>query len=289
MNIQKTLIQTEKLLSDKKIKSARLDAEVILAFVLGKNREWLYANPEAQISPLKSRQFKQLILRRSKLEPVAYIIGKKEFYGLNFKVNKNVLIPRPETEILIETTLQEISKSYKLEPRTYFIADIGTGSGCISVTIAKKLSFASRRKQIKIFASDISQKALKIARLNAQKHQVAKKINFLKSDLFSNFPKNLKFNLILANLPYLSPHQITQDLKKEPKLALAGGKNGLKIYQRFFKQIKTHLGKNAVILIEIDPNQTNQLKKIIKKTLANYKIEIIRDLSHIDRIIKISS
>ena len=85
MNIQKTLIQTEKLLSDKKIKSARLDAEVILAFVLGKNREWLYANPEAQISPLKSRQFKQLILRRAKLEPVAYIIGKKEFYGLNFK------------------------------------------------------------------------------------------------------------------------------------------------------------------------------------------------------------
>jgi release factor glutamine methyltransferase len=282
MTIQEILKNAIKKLSDKKIKSARLDAEIILSYVLKKSKEWIYANFEKEISKTNYQKFQKLINQRIKLIPVAYIIEKKEFYGLDFLVNKNVLVPRPETEIMVEKVLEEI-KNQKSKVK---ILEIGTGSGCITISIIKKLT--ANRKQLTFFyASDISANALKIAKENSKIHKVQNKIKFIKSDLFENIDKNLKFDFVIANLPYLDKKEISTnpELKHEPISALAGGKNGAEIYQKFFSQIKNHLAQNSKIYIEIGDKQAKIIQKIIRKELPKSKIKIIRDLKNLNRVI----
>lgn len=287
MTIQKALLWGEKILKPKKIPTVQLDAEILLAFALNKNREWLIAHSNDKIAAKDFHKYQRLILRRSKFEPIAYIIGKKEFYGLEFRVNKNVLIPRPETEILVETILKEIENPHLKSLTQYSIADIGTGSGNIAITLAKQLAISN--KQYAITASDVSKKALKVAKQNAKKHQVSDKIKFLQSDLFDNFPKNLKFDIICANLPYLG--QEFKNLPFEPEIALKGGKTGIEIYKKFFKQIKPHLKKDSKIFIEIGDQQTKLIKQIIKKQLPSAswrtKIKILKDLADQNRVVVI--
>jgi release factor glutamine methyltransferase len=235
-----------------------------------------------------------LILRRKKHEPIAYIIHKKEFYGLDFYVDKRVLIPRPETEKLVEKILDYCKNDQRLcAPRhlvgragmasspdesrdetseadliaklprrgnfacrgvhtqgqnNFTVCDIGTGSGCIAIALVKHLP------QAKIYAIDISRKALTIAKLNAKKHKVLKQIKFIQSDLFSKILKPVKFDIIVANLPYLSQKKYqatTPEIKKyEPKIALIGGKKGDEIYQKLILQAKQHLKPNGKIFLE---------------------------------------
>ena len=199
-----------------------LEAEVLLCYVLKKDKSWLYSHQFNILSSDRTRRYQKLIVRRKEGVPTAYLTHSKEFFGLNFYVSESVLIPRPETELLVEGAL----KFRKRRPK---ILDVGTGSGNIIISIAKN-------RKGDFYASDIAAESLKIARKNAAKHKV--KIKFYKSDLFKNLPQ-IKFDLIIANLPYLWNNYP----KFEPRTALDGGKNGLKIIENFFKQTNYYLPK----------------------------------------------
>lgn len=258
--------------------SPALDAEVILSAITGHSRENLLIHPEKNLIARQFKKFKNLIIRRSRHEPIAYITGKKNFFGLEFKVNRSVLIPRPETELLVEETI----KSCKLKAISYkLIIDVGTGSGAIAIAIAKHISKA------KIIATDISAAALKIAKHNAKTHGVAGRIKFIKTDLL---PKPTA--LIVANLPYL-PTRVWKntmpDVKKfEPKEALLGGIDGLKIIKRLLTKIKKQ-NIHGMVLLEIDPSQKSKLQKFISKLFPQAVLEIKKDLAGLSRmaIIKI--
>ncbi len=258
-----------------------LDLEILLSYVLKKTRERILAHPEKKLSKPQLRKFNSLLQRRKRDEPIAHLTGQKEFYGLGLFVDRNVLIPRPETELLIETALKNIQVDE--------IFDIGTGSGNIIISIAKNIRAAVRNK-INFSAVDISDKALAIAKKNARKHRVDRSIKFIRSDLleFINvkkivFRKNI---LMIANLPYVSPalyKKHRKGLRFEPKNALLSQKNGLGHYIRLIKQI---LGIRAEIngakirlLLEISPEQKRPLQKIIKEILPKSKIYFQRDLA----------
>lgn len=287
MKIGEILTKTRKELEDKaEFNLANLEAEILLSFILNKPKEFLYSHPEKEISSSDNRKLNKLIKKRLCGFPVAYLIGHKEFYGLDFIVNKHVLIPRPETEILVE----EILKNTKHQiPNT--IIDVGTGSGCIIISLAKNIT----DKTVNFYGLDISKQALKIAKKNARLNGLTSRITFLHSNLLK---KVLKRNfsepvIITANLPYLTSEQIknSPSIKKEPKLALSSGLNGLNHYRQLLIQIKQNfkLFKGGLeIFCEIDDTQKEAIKKLIKKELPLAKIEIKKDLGAFDRLVKIT-
>jgi release factor glutamine methyltransferase len=279
MNLQKIIFQMSK-----KTKLNILDIELILAYVLKKSREFIIAHPEHKLTKSQIAKSKLLIKKRLKGVPIAYLTGHKEFYGLDFKVNKNVLIPRPETELMIEEASNLITRN----PQPITLVDIGTGSGCIIITLASLI------KNCKLLAIDISEKALVVTKQNAKLNNVYKKIKFLKGDLLkpiinSKFVIHNSKLIITANLPYLTPTQIKNSptIKYEPKLALTAGLDGLKYYRQLFKQIKT-LPNVKYVLCEIDPSQTLKIKKLIKRELPKANCQIKKDLSGLNRLVVIS-
>lgn len=261
--------------------SSALDAEVLLCFTLDKSREYLFANLDKKINVKKIRYFNRLLNRRKKHEPIAYIIKNKEFFGLDFFVDKRVLIPRPETEILVETVLNHELRIMNYELR---IADVGTGSGCIAVALAKNL------KRTKIWAIDISKQALQVARKNIEKHKVGKRVELLHGDLLKPLGKN-KVDIIVANLPYLTVEQLRlteNDVRfYEPKIALACKKEETELYGRLLKMAPKYLKKNGIIFLEIDPEFSVKLVKLVKLVMPGMKIKIKKDLAGKDRILSI--
>jgi release factor glutamine methyltransferase len=279
MIIKQALIKATKKLS-KVSSSANLDAEILLMQNIKYkvqnypiDKTWIYTHSDYKLSKSELKQFQKLISRRFQGEPIAYILGHKEFYGLDFLVNENVLVPRPETEIMVEQAIQYVKN------QSLIVADIGTGSGCIAVLIGKNCPNA------KIYASDISKKAITIARKNARLHQVLSKIKF---KIGESLPRQ-KFDIVLANLPYLRNDQIKKELLFEPDKALYGGLNGTTPYQKLFSKISNKLNKKYLILIEIDPDQVNKLKRIAKRYLDNPFIKVLKDYSGSNRFLKIIS
>lgn len=288
----------------KKINSLNLD--LILENIIKKSRSFILAHPEFKLSKYQILNLKSKIKKILKGVPLAYIIGHKEFYGLNFKVNKNVLIPRPETELIVEEALKLATHNSQLitHKEKITLIDIGTGSGCIIITLAKLLNLKFSTQgglNLKFFATDISVKALNIAKQNAKLHQVHQKIKFLRGNLLSPIIHNSLFLIhnsdfiILANLPYLTPVQIKKSptIQYEPRLALQAGQNGLKYYIQLLKQIKK---LNSLLLapysliftiLEIDPAQKQKIINIIKKELPQAKWEIKKDLRGHNRIVLI--
>jgi len=274
-----------------------LDAEILLAFVLKKPKEFLYAHFEKKLTLPQLAHFKKLISRRAKHEPVAYIIGHKEFFGLEFFVDKNVLIPRPETEILVEEAIKKIQNTrYKI--LNTIVVDAGTGSGCIAISLTKKLPNCLITKlPVQFFATEISPDALRVAQKNKRRHKAA--ITFLHGNLLEPFLKNLKSEIlnlksliITANLPYLTTKQWRKtqpEIKKyEPRLALDGGPDGLKYYRQLLQQIKllvTRYALRVTSIFEIDPSQTKRIIKLIRQHSPKAKIQIKKDLAGRDRII----
>jgi release factor glutamine methyltransferase len=270
--------------------TAAFDAPILLAHTLKKSKEFLYTHPEKKLTNAQFRLFKKFVFRRAKHEPIAYIINHKEFFGLDFYVNKNVMIPRPETEILVEETIK--NAKYQMPNTKTWIVDVGTGSGCIAISLAYHLPNA------KIFATEISPGALKVAKKNAQHHKVA--INFLRGNLLEPFIKRIKNQelkikhlIIVANLPYLTTRQWQEtqpEIKKyEPRLALDGGKDGLKYHRLLFKQILTLLkGRNLFtlsVILEIDPSQVKSTTKLIRSHFPTAEIQIKKDLANRDRVV----
>jgi len=292
MNVKEALKLAQQKLKDKNISSAELDAEVLLVRSFSSkniNRAWLYSNLNKELSKTTYNKYICLIKRREKYEPIAYITGYKEFYGLDFCVNKNVLIPRPETELLVKEALKEILKTHKLKTKTYTITEIGTGSGCIIVALATK--FKVQSSKIKMYSTDVSQKAIDIAKINAKKNKVSKQIYFLQGNLFTPLPG--KVDLIIANLPYISKNEMKKlppDIKNfEPKIALYGGPDGLNYYRKLLKHVDNYLAPCGKIFLEIGYKQASLLKRLIKQNLPESKIKIIKDYAYHNRIIKIET
>ncbi len=282
-DLRKILIWGTKKLNDSQIDSAYLDAELLLSLVLKKNKEYLYTYPELKLNQKQTKKYQSLIEKRSAYYPIPYTLGYKEFYGLKFKVNENVLIPRPETELLVDATRRVVEADPTGRLR---IVEIGTGSGCIAISLVKN-------GVKKITATDISAKALQIAKKNAQLNKVSSKIKFIKSNLLDKLKKE-KIDILIANLPYLKNKYTDKSIRYEPIEALYGGKNGLYYYQKLFEQIsKLHAYRQTgkyqpkYILIELDPKQIKPLTTYIKKIYSKLTIQIKKDLQGLNRIMVI--
>lgn len=270
-NIRKILIWGTKKLNDSQIDSAYLDAELLLSFILHKDKEYLYAYPDFKLNKKQIEKYQSLIEKRSTYYPIPYILGYKEFYGLKFKVNENVLIPRPETELLVEETFKIYQKNIKQK-----IVEIGTGSGCIAITLVKN-------NVKKITATDISSKALQVAKKNAQNNKILSKIKFIKSNLLDKL-KNQKIDILIANLPYLKNKYTNKSIRYEPIEALYGGKSGLYYYKKLFEQIFKLKYQPKYILIELDPKQIKPLTTYIKKIYSKVTIQTKKDLQGLNRV-----
>lgn len=271
-----------------------LDTEILLQKALKKTKEYLYIYNNKIIN--NSRQigcYKKLLQARKNGQPIAYLINKKEFYGLDFYVNNSILIPRPETELIIDEVIKSIKNNKTKNKLT--IADIGTGSGCIAVTLAKCL----KNKVKLIYATDISNKALAIARKNAQYHQVSNKIKFLKGSLLEPLKNRMTPDILIANLPYLSlknrRHYFFQSpgLKYEPSDALFTKQNGWYWYQTLLNKLIYKEQKPKLVFLEIDPFLLKNLGNWIKNKSsyflsAGWRIKIIKDLKANERVIKIN-
>ncbi len=275
------------------VDSPALDAELLLAQTLRKDRAWIFAHPEQHISRTAGQHFSKLIKRRAKREPMAYIVGHKEFYGLDFLVNRQVLIPRPETEVLVEQALEEIRK-WKIENSGCVIVDVGTGSGAIAVALATGLRI--KKEELIIFAIDNSRAALNVARRNAKRHGVERKIKFLQGNLLEplkhDSTKTLEHFVIVANLPYLPTAEWRQTAPEvrlwEPRSALDGGRDGLRCYRQLFHQLKQYVPCSMLrvtCLCELCPHQVPPFKRMVRQYFKKAQFRVVTDLSGRARVI----
>lgn len=250
------------------------EAELLFTQILDCDRMSLYLNQDKYLSKDEIEFISQSLKRRLKGEPIQYILGKTEFMGLELKVDSNVLIPRPETEILVETTIEYVTRQ-KLRK----ILDLGTGSGCIAVTLAKSLA------HLEIDATDISDKALAVAKENEVINGV--NINFIQSDLFDKL-NNKEYDIIVSNPPYIVTRQIRKlqpELQYEPRLALDGGYDGLRIYRRIIRDAAGHLKNGGLLIMEIGFNQRRALEGMFKVLGSLEIIKVIKDYGNIDRVV----
>lgn len=277
-----------------------LDLEILISHVLEKPREFVLSHPEHKLSFFEKLKLERLVKRRIKKEPISHLTGHKEFFGLDFLVNRHTLIPRPETELIIEDIIQ--SEKSDSHSQKLFI-DIGTGSGNIIISLAHQMS--SQTKNHDFIGTDISKGALKIAKKNAKIHGLNKQIVFLKGDLLnpilqdpkskdSEILKQYSKIIITANLPYLSKEifeNAPADVRKyEPKTALFSPKKGLWHYEQLLKQLQffAKICKSQITLhLEISPEQKEGLEKIILEYFPSAKIEFQKDLSGKYRICKL--
>lgn len=288
MNISEALKQIGQKLQTAQIENYSAEAYSLLSFICRKDQSFLISHPEKKINPKQEEKIKKLVKLRSKSWPLAYLMNKKSFYQLEFFVNSDTLIPRPESELIVEAVLKECQKE---KQKKINIIDVGTGSGCLIISLAHILQ---SKNNINFYGLDISSPALKVAKKNAQKQQLNKRISFKLGNLLEPLLKKIgreeaQYH-ILANLPYLTKEEIknSPSLKMEPKKALDGGKDGLKFYQELFKQISQIKKDNSFfIYAEINPWQKEKLLELTKKAFSECSIEYetILDLRKEARII----
>lgn len=279
MTIHDILNESIKDLEATKIPSARLDAEVLLSFCLGCDRLEFYKNPDMPISEAKLSAFRNFIARRLQWEPVAYITGRKEFWSFTLEVNNSVLIPRPDTEIIVEEALNICRKIDSSEIK---ILDMGTGSGAIAIALASEIIAA------KIVATDISPEALNMAQKNAAALGLKEKIDFRQGNLFK--PVDGFFDIIVSNPPYIAAEEyekLPAGVKNyEPQDALLAGKSGLEFYEKLIYQAGAFLKKNGWLLLEIGAKQEAGVRKLMEAAGFYDKIEMCRDYAGLPRVIK---
>jgi release factor glutamine methyltransferase len=259
----------------------RLDAEILLAEALGMDRVGLYTHYDQPLLADELARFKQLVLRRLRREPVAYILGRREFWSLPLRITPDVLIPRPETETLVAEALRVLSPADQAE---LLLLEIGTGSGAISIALAKELPEA------KITATDLSPKALSVAEENAAKNKVRDQIRFLQGDLFHPVPKGAAFDLVVSNPPYITRRQLSSLMPEirdyEPRIALDGGKDGLDFFRRALPAVGEYLRPGGWFLAEMGAGQDRQVLEIAAKNLELDSLSFAKDLSGISRVFK---
>lgn len=282
MNLAAALAWGIDLLAQSHIEDARMEAEILLGHALNLPRSALISKGQNPLGEKEQKEYENFLQRRANHEPTAYIVGYQPFMGLDFMVDDNVLIPRPETELLVETVIK-IFRTQKAESRTpntgITIIDIGTGSGCIAIALAKKLPEA------RIIGIDSSKAAINLALNNARKNGVEKNCCFLLGDLFS--PIKDRVDLIVSNPPYIPSAEIgtlQPEVKDwEPKAALDGGKDGLDLIKKLLTEAPRHLKPEGRLIMEFGFGQGDEIKRFASKYFS--KLEIIRDYAGIPRIL----
>ena len=275
MNIQSAVKEATIVLKNNYIKTAELDTEILLAEVLGSSREYIILNNHKNLDKIKLDHFKQLIKERANRKPIAYLLKKKDFWDSEFYVNKNTLIPRPDTEVVIEEILRLTKYKNKLN-----ILDIGIGSGCILLSILRE------RKNFYGTGIDICKKSLEISKINARNLNVEQRIKFYKSDI-DNFSKG-KYDLIISNPPYIKSCDLKYLEKDvinfEPELALDGGLDGLSVIRKVINTSSELIKRNGKFILEIGFNQKNKVIKLLNKK-GFYINSTLKDLAKNDRCI----
>lgn len=289
MSIKEALHQASKTLATHAIEDAPLEAELLVMHLLGIDRARLYARLDEELSPDEEQALAQLIDRRLSHEPIAYIIGHREFFGHDFHVAPGVLIPRAESELLVEKALEKIEPTgEKLSTpekgeKSEKIADIGTGSGAIAISLALLLPKA------KIYATDISPRALEIARLNLEKHGVQDRVHLLQGDLLDPLPEPV--DIIIANPPYIRDEEVNQlsaEIRMcEPMVALVGGRDGLDKVRQLLVNAPEKLRPGGSILLEIGPGHGLALTAWAKDLFPGAKVELAHDLSGRERVLNV--
>jgi release factor glutamine methyltransferase len=275
----------------------RLDAELLLAHLLGWSRARVLAERHHPLTSAQLGRLQELVARRADQEPIAYITGHKEFYGLDFVVDRAVLAPRPETELLVELALDIVRRKTEderrklesaiLRPSSFVlrplsIVDLGTGSGAIAIALAAQLPGAL------IYATDISEAALEVARRNAARHHVAQRVRFAEGDLLD--PIGEPVDLIVSNPPYTILAQISVGVRRhEPHLALDGGRDGLAVYRRLLAQAPEKLRPGGAILLEIGATQGAAVVECVRMHFPLAQIDVYRDLAGLDRVVAIET
>jgi release factor glutamine methyltransferase len=278
--IGRLLTWTTDYLKQHKSDSPRLDAEVLLAHARGCPRIQLYANFEEVADDGLRARFRELVKKRAEGMPVAYLVGKREFYSLDFKVTPDVLIPRPETEHVVIAALDFIKE--RSGGKTT-VCDVGTGSGCIAICLAKHAATAQ------VTAVDISPAALAVARENAAAHGVAEKIEFVESDLFAALPAERKFDVIASNPPYIPAAEYAtlpagvRDY--EPRQALLAGNDGLEIIRRLLADANSRLQPNGMLVIELSPMLAEAAAALASGEYGYARVEILKDLAGQPRVL----
>jgi len=258
----------------------RLDAELLLAHALGCQRIELYTGYDRELDEEARSRFRELVRRRGAGEPVAYLVGYREFFSLPFRVTPAVLIPRPETELLV-TTLLDLAKTFPPE-KVVEVCDVGTGSGVIAVCVAKHLPSA------RVTAIDISAEALKVARENAELRGVADRIEFVESDLLTGLPENRRFDFIVSNPPYVREDELGElptDVRDyEPRVALLAGQRGTEVIEALLPQAVAHLHPGGWLLLEINPRLAEEVKNLITNQSELEFVDIRKDLARLPRV-----
>ncbi len=285
MTLREALLWGSQTLNQHGIDDPRLDAELLLAHCLGLTRTQLYANLQQALSPTGLASYRQLIERRARHEPVAYIVGYKEFYGLDFHVDRRVLIPRPETELLVERAIGLASgirdRDYGLGVDSLILADVGTGSGAVAVSLAVNLP------QAMVYAIDASAEALEVAAINCCRHAVEDRVHLLQGDLLDPLP--MPVNLIVANLPYVTEKELAELQPEircyEPLSALDGGPDGLSYIRHLLAQAEGYLKPGGAILLEIGARQGEAVLDLARCHFPKADIELCQDYAGLDRIV----
>jgi release factor glutamine methyltransferase len=276
-------------------RTPRLDAELLLAHVLGWPRARLLAERRHALGDAQWAAFGALVARRGALEPVAYLVGHKEFYGLDFLVDRRVLVPRPETELLVEQALAAAAARPRTEdqgpndhedpvlvfgPSSLVIVDVGTGSGCVAITLAVHLPHAS------VVAIDLSSDALEVARENVACHGVADRVRLLEGDLLA--PLDRPADLIVSNPPYTILDEIDMGVRRhEPRAALDGGPGGLEAYRRLLAEAPGKLRPGGAILLEIGATQAAAVCELARRHFPGAEVRVHQDLAGHDRVVTI--
>jgi release factor glutamine methyltransferase len=257
----------------------RLEAELLLAHLLEERRIFLHAHPDASLTPDQVTTYTMLVQRRASAEPLPYLTGQIEFYGREFNVTPDVLIPRPETELLVETALDWME--------THAVTraiDAGTGSGCIAVTLAAETPWLSS------IATDISTDALRVARSNAQRQGVGDRLSCVQADLLA--PLSGPFDLIVSNPPYVARDEwnaLPASVRQEPRLALLAGPQGLDIVRRLLTQARIRLRAGGLLLVEVGETQGDAVRALARDTFPSGEVCILKDLAGKERLLRVDA
>ncbi|MBN2385457.1 MAG: peptide chain release factor N(5)-glutamine methyltransferase [Anaerolineales bacterium] len=266
--------------------SAELDAQVLAAQILGRGRAWVLAHPEAVPGPEQLAALEAAVQRLEGGSPLPYVLGEWEFYGLVLEITPDVLIPRPETELLVERALDWLRGCRRRRGLT--VADVGTGSGCIAIALAANLA------GLRVTATDISEPALVVARRNAKRHGVARRVEFIHCDLLPCLEESRaqrSYDLIAANLPYIPTGTLQRLLVygHEPTLALDGGEDGLAIVRRLLREAPAYLAPGGLLLLEIEASQGPPAMALAYDIFERAEIHLYQDLAGHDRLLEIRS
>ncbi|HZJ83127.1 MAG TPA: peptide chain release factor N(5)-glutamine methyltransferase [Clostridia bacterium] len=283
MNVIKIMNQAQSLLHEAGVQSDQLESGVMMAHLLDCQRAYLYVDRDRVLSPVQVDQYLNMVHKRCQGVPLHYIIGYREFMGLDFYVDKNVLIPRPDTETLVEFAIEHVKNNYDTGIK---ILDIGTGSGAIAISLAKFIDGSS------VTAVDIDTNAIKVALKNAIAHGVEDRVTFIEGDLLGPFmdsTEDYRFDVLVSNPPYIPSHDIeeleSQVKDHEPFRALDGGEDGLSFYRRLAKEAIPFLKKGGLWAVEVAYNQSHQVAHILQETGCYKDICYIQDLSGYNRVV----